>query len=252
MSTTTTGDAPTPRTGDPSPRRIARLAGVFYLLLIVLGAFAELVVRAEVVVPGDATATARNVVAAETVFRLGILSDIVAQLSFLLLALTLYVLLETVDRRYASLMVVFVVASVPITILNLLNQFAALYVLTDADYLTSFDPAQVNELSLLFLDLHSYGYSLNEVFFGLWLLPLGYLVYESEYFPAVLGLLLVLGTFGHLIELVHVFVLPDLAVITYPGLAVAAVAEFGFAAYLLIRGVRPSAAIAPSDTEPNQ
>lgn len=252
MSATAPADALTARTAEPSPRRIARRAGVFYLLLVVLGAFAELFVRADVVVPGDATATARNVVAAETLFRVGILSDLAAQVAFILVAALLYVLLESVDVHAAALMVVFVVASVPITILNLLNQFAALYVLTGADYLSSFEPAQLNELSLLFLDLHSYGYSLNELFFGLWLLPLGYLVYKSEYFPAVLGILLILGTFGHLIDLVHVFVLPDLAVITYPGLAVAAVAEFGFAGYLLIRGVSPSATVARAEPEPSQ
>lgn len=252
MSATATADAPTTRIAERSPRRIARLAGVFYLLLVVFGAFAQLFVRADVVVPGDAAATAENILAAETLFRIGILSDLLAQVAFLMTAVVLYVLLESVDVRAAALMVIFVVASVPTTIVNLLNQFAALYVLTGADYLTSFEPAQLNELALLFLDLHSYGYSLNEVFFGLWLLPLGYLVYRSAYFPTILGVLLILGTFGHLIELVHVFVLPDLAVITYPGLAVAAVAEFGFAGYLLIRGVSPSVEATRGEPETSQ
>lgn len=230
-------DASTPRIASRSPRKTARVAGVFYLALIVFGAFAELFVRAEVVVPGDATATAGNVLASETLFRVGVASDLLAQVAFLMVALVLYLLLEPVDARAAGLMAILVVVSVPITVLNLLNQFAALYVLTGAE-LGSFDPAQVNELSLFFLDLHSYGYSLNELFFGLWLLPLGYLVYESECFPTTLGLLLMLGTAGHLIELAHVFVLPDLAVITYPGIAIAAVAEFAFVLYLLVRGVR--------------
>lgn len=251
MDTTTAGPSPI-RTADRSHRRTARIAGLFYLLLVVFGAFAELYVRAEVVVPGDATATAENILASETLFRLGILGDLVAQVAFLMTAAVLYVLLESVDARAAALMVLLVVCSIPITILNLLNQFAALYVLTGADYLTSFEPAQLNELSLLFLDLHSYGYSLNEVFFGLWLLPLGYLVYRSEHFPKILGILLVLGTFGHLIDLVHVFVLPDLEVITYPGLAVAAVAEFGFVLYLLVRGVNPAGEVIRGQPDASQ
>ena len=223
---------------DLSQRKAARVAGVLYLIVIVAGVFAEFFVRSKLIVPGDATATANNIMANELLWRLGFLSDVISFTSFLLLPLAFYVLLKPVNKNLASLMVIFVLASVSISFINMLNHFAPLLLLSGADYLTVFEANQLHAQVMLSLNLFEAGYFVAQIFHGLWLLPLGYLVYKSGYFPRILGVLLIIACFGYLIELITFFLFPSYQVITYPGLAVATIAEFSFCGWLLLKGAK--------------
>ena len=163
---------------DLSQRKAARVAGVLYLIVIVAGVFAQFFVRSKLIVPGDATATANNILASQMLFRIGFVSDLITFTCFVLLPLALYVLLKPVNKNLASLMVIFVLASVPISFINMLNHFAPLLLLSGADYLTVFGADQLHALVMFFFDLYTSGVGIATIFHGLWLLPLGYLVYK--------------------------------------------------------------------------
>ncbi len=196
-----------------SIQKTARIAGFFYLILAICGGFAEFASRQGLIVPGDAAATVSNIRASEALFRTGILSELLGQTVFILLVLTLYRLLKRVNRNQAVLMVVLVVVAVTITCLNMLNQYAVLPLLSGADYLSVFEASQIQALVLYLLNLHKAGYLIAQVFFGLWLLPLGYLVYKSGFMPKIVGILLVVAGFGYLIDVVTFFLFPGFEVV---------------------------------------
>ncbi|GGM88476.1 hypothetical protein GCM10011609_26540 [Lentzea pudingi] len=219
------------------PQTLARTAGLLYLALVVLGTWAELVVRARVHTPGDPTATAANVVTHETLFRWGLAADVLMAVVFVLLGLALQRLLHHVDERAATALLVFVSVGAGSILLNLAFHAGALRVATD--------PAGDDGLALLLLELHGYGYTLGGVFFGLWLVPMGYLALRSGLFPKPLGVLLVVGGVAWIADPLIAFALPGL-----PGLVRDVVslptwlAEFGLMLYLLVRGVRSPAPVA--------
>jgi hypothetical protein len=220
-----------------SNKKISRIAGLLYLMVIVFGAFAEVGVRSSLIVSGDAAATAAKIMASGSLFRIGFMSDLIMMTCYFLLAYTLYVLLKPANNNLSLLFVLFTLASVAIMSLNMLNQFAALLLLSGADYLTVFSVDQLQALAMLFINLHKYGYFIAQIFFGLWLLPLGYVGFKSGYFPKVLGILVMLACFGHLIQYFQVFLFPNYEVITYPGLAIATIGELSLCFWLLIKGV---------------
>jgi Domain of unknown function (DUF4386) len=190
-------------------RRLARVAGGLYLAVAVFAVLA-VSVRSSVIAP-DAATTADNLRASATLFRLGFVGDLVQATCFLLTAMALYLLLRHVNRHVAAAMVTFVAVSVAIQCLNLLNQFVALSVATGEDYARVFGPAGADALTMLFADMHDAGFLIAQLFFGLWLLPLGYLVRKSGYVPKVLGLLLAAGGVGYLVDLVARFLAPGVA-----------------------------------------
>jgi hypothetical protein len=189
----------------------ARLAGVWYLILAIFGAFAEFGVRQRLIVSGDAAATAQNLLDHANLFRFGIAAELLGQVVFVLLVFALYDLLKVVHRRWAVLMVVFVLLAVGITVLNLVHQAAALMVLDGGLWTAAFEPAQREALATLFLDLHGFGYKIvAQVFFGLWLLPLGALIVRSGFIPKVVGGFLMLAGVGYLVDVVLAAMLPDI------------------------------------------
>jgi hypothetical protein len=220
-----------------SIKNTARIAGFLYLLMIVGGMISQVLIPG-FVVAGDGAATANKITSSETLFRVAFVVDVAWMACYLLTAWALYVLLKRVNNSLALLFVVLTTASVAILCMNTLNEFAAMFVLTGASYLTAFDTNQLHALTMLFMDLHSYGYMISQVFFGLWLLPLGYLVYKSGFLPRILGILLMLGCFGCLIEFFQTFLFPGSEWVTYPGLAIGAIAEISFCLWLLIKGVK--------------
>lgn len=226
-----------------SIKKTARIAGVLYLLVVVFGAFAEVGVRASLIVPGDAAATAQNIMTSASLFRIGFMSDLIMMTCYFFLAYTLYLVLKHANHDLSLLFVLLTLASVAIMSLNMLNQFAALLLLSGADYLRVFSVDQLQALAMLFINLHKYGYFIAQIFFGLWLLPVGYVGFKSGYFPKLLGIMVILACFGHLIQYFQIFLFPDLAVITYPGLAIATIAELSLCFYLLIKGVKDQPAI---------
>ncbi|MDF5754501.1 DUF4386 domain-containing protein [Spongiactinospora sp. TRM90649] len=219
---------------------VARLTGVLYLIVAILGGFAQLYVRASVYVPGDAAKTTENVVANATLFRLGFLADLVQVTCFLGVALLLHQLFRRTSEGLARAMLVLMSVAVSMICLNLLNHFAALLVATSPSYATAFGgPEGSQAMVLLLLELHRYGYLLAQMFFGLWMLPAGLLARRSGLFPKPLGILLIAGSAGYLIDLFAQFTIPETAGTLAPFvLTTATVAEVWLLAYLLSIGVR--------------
>jgi hypothetical protein len=214
-------------------RNLARVAGVFYLVMIVCGMAAQ-VIRGNLIVPGNGVATTGNIMASESLFRVAFISDLFMATVFLLFAWVLYVLLKPVNKNIALLFVLLATASVAILSLNLLNQFAILILLSDAGYLAAFGAVQLNAMVMLFADLQYYGYYIAQISFGLWLVPLGYLVIKSGFLPRILGVLLIIAAFGHLSGFLAAFLLPGFE--SFADLAAALEIPFGL--WLLVKGVK--------------
>lgn len=222
--------------------KTARLAGILYVVVIICGVFAEFFVRSSLIVSGDTAETMQNIKDHEFLFRLGIMADVVAHTFYFFLALALYTLLKPINANITRLFLLIVVICAPILILNMLNQFMALFILTEADYLSAFTTAQLDGLVMLFLDLHKYGYLIAQMFYGGWLLPLGYVVYKSGYFPKLIGGLLMVAAVGYLLDFFTAFLAPAVqADITGIVLAPAVIGESALCLWLLARGVKRTA-----------
>jgi hypothetical protein len=217
-----------------SINKTARFAGLLYLALAVLSAFGLVYVPSMILVPGDAAATANNLVASESLFRLGFVSNLLAFTVNVFVAVLLYKLLAPVNKMMASLMVILILVGIAIAMLNELNQFAALLLLGGADYLTAFTADQLQAFASLFLDIYAHGFVLAHIFFGLWLLPMGYLVFKSGFLPKVIGLLLLVAGVGYVVDFTLFFLVPEITI---------KVSEFTFVGevllllWLLIMGV---------------
>ncbi len=222
-----------------SDKKTARIAGVLYLLNGIFSGFAFAYVIGKVYVAGNAAATAANVVAYSGLVRIGVAADLFQATIWVFLAMTLYLLLKHVNKSAASTMVVLVAVGAAIVCLNDVFQFESLRIATDNAYAAAFGNAGSNALVLLLLDIHHYGFLIAQIFFGLWLVPLGYLAYKSGMFPKALGVALIAGGACYLVGMLAVFLIPDLGekintFITIPS----AIAEIWMLGYLLVIGVR--------------
>ena len=219
--------------------KAARVAGAWYLLLVITGAFSYMYLPS-LIVPGNATATANNIVASETIFHIAIIAELTEGVVAIFLSLALYRLLKGVNKEYASLMVILgALVSVPILFLNVLNEFAALILLSGANFLSGFNQAQLDSLSMVFLNLHSQGLAVSQIFAGLWLFPFGILVYRSGFIPRIFGILLVVNGFAYLgISLVSLLSLPYGNVIDLVLLPPQALGQLSIVAWLLIKGAK--------------
>ncbi len=216
-----------------------RLAGLLYVLASIPGFFALAYVPGKLIVHGNATATANNIAASENLFRLGIAADLVGQALFVFVALALYDLLKGVNQRWAALMVIFILLAIPIAFLNEVNAIAALTLVRGGDFLSLFDKPQRDALAMLFLKLHGGGFEVAEVFWGLWLLPMGLLVYRSRFIPRMLGILLVLACFAYVADSFTSLLLPSYETIVSRWVSPLFLAEAVFMLWLLIVGARP-------------
>lgn len=225
------------KTQQSSPRAYARAAGVLYLIIIVFGIFSEVVVRASLIVPGDATATAQNILASEGLFRIGFAGDTIVFLSDVAIAVLFYVLFRPVSRTLSLMAMAFRLIQTAIIGLNLLNHYAALIVLNGAGHLSAFSPDQLNALVLLFLDMHRHGYDLGLLFFGVNSLIIGYLVWRASYFPRALGVLMMAAGVVYLSGSYLLFLAPAQADLFAPFYVIALIAEVSFCLWLLIKGI---------------
>ena len=222
-----------------SLRKSARVAGIWYALLTVLSVFGILFVDSRFYVSGDAAATAGRILAGQWLFRLGIASNLAGQTCFIFVGLAFYRLFESVDKEQARSMLALVVASVPIAFLNMLNKFAPVILLGDSGFLKAFQPAQLQALAMLFIELQKYGTLIVEVFWGLWLLPLGLLVFKSGFFPKVLGVLLVINCGSYVLDCLMAILFPGVRAVLSPITnALSAIGEIPFLLWLIIRGAR--------------
>ncbi|MEZ4661836.1 MAG: DUF4386 domain-containing protein [Caldilineaceae bacterium] len=186
---------------EQTPRKTARMAGLLYLILIIAGIFAQGYVREGLIMaPGDAAATAHNIVAAEGLFRLSIAGDLVMILCDIALGVLFYLLLRPVSNALALMAAFFRLAQAATLGLNLLNLFVALNLAKGMDTLAQFATAQQQALAMLFVNAHSTGYDIALIFFSIYLLLLGYLMTKSSYFPGFLGTMLVVAGVCYLID----------------------------------------------------
>ena len=236
-------------------KKAARIAGAIYLSMVITGPFSLIYVPSKLIVRGNAAATAENILAHETMFKLSILADLVGQVIFICLAIALYRLLSGVNKTWAGLMVSFVLVSAAVGFLNTLNDIAALTLFRGADFLTVFDKPQRDALGMLFIRLHTQGIFIDEMFWGLWLFPFGLLVFRSGFLPRFIGGWLMINCFGYVILSVIALFLP-----TYYGAAFnwsqpVLFGELAIMLWLLIKGAKvpvPQAgSIAPSSSPAN-
>jgi Domain of unknown function (DUF4386) len=229
-----------------SLKKTARVAGLLYFVACIPAPFSLIYIPRTLIVPGDATATANRILASESMFRLGIAGELINAVAFIFVVLALYRLLQGINKGQALLMVTLFVVSVPISFLGVLNEIAALILLRGADFLSVFTRPQLDALAMVFLRLHSYGFVIAAIFWGLWLLPFGLLVYGSGFLPRILGVLLIINCFAYVIPSFTALVLPQyrdaVTRIALPFL----LGEAAIALWLLIRGARDQSLALPT------
>ncbi len=221
------------------PQHYARLCGFFYLYIIVAGIFAELFVRAKLVIPTDAGATAHNILSHESLFRIGFSGEIL-HLSFdVMVAVILYALLRPVDRSIALLAAFMRFACDLILAVASMSHFAALKLLHGGAALESFSSGQLHSLALWVMNLHGDAYAISLVFFGFACLALGHLLFYSDFLPKALGVLLALAGVCYLFTSFAQFLDPAFAQRLFPVFFIPCfVGELGFALWMLVKGVK--------------
>jgi len=235
--------------------KAARIAGAVYLSMVITAPFSLIYVPSKLIVRGNATATADNILAHETMFRLSILGDLVGQVIFICLAIALYRLLCDVNKTWAWLMVSFVLVSAAVGFLNTLNNIAALILFRGGEFLTVFEKPQRDALAMLFLRLHTHGVFIDEIFWGLWLFPFGLLVFRSGFLPRFLGLWLIINCFGYVFLSITALFFPGSYNRAFVVLQPVLLGELAIMLWLLIKGakvpVSQTGSIAPSGTPAN-
>ncbi len=228
--------------------KAARIAGAWYLSLVLTAPFSLIYVPNTLIVRGNAAATANNILAHETLFRLGIVADLIASVTFMFVVLALYRLLSGVNTTRAAQMVALALVSVAVGFMNVLNNVAALTLFRGADFLAVLEKPQRDALAMLFLRLHGQGIVINEIFWGLWLFPFGVLVMRSGFLPRILGVLLIVNCFAYLAVSLTSLLLPSYASSVSRFAIIPETGELWIMLWLLIKGakVEPGAA-APRD-----
>ncbi|HEY7980477.1 MAG TPA: DUF4386 domain-containing protein [Candidatus Eremiobacteraceae bacterium] len=227
--------------------KAARVAGSIYLLEVLTGPFSLIYVPTVLIVTGDAAATAAKILAHETMFRFAILADLASGVISIFLMLALYRLFKQVDHSLAVLMVILGgVVVAPIFFLNSINWIAALTFVHGGSYLTAFTTTQQQALAMLFLHLHSEGNVVNEVFWGLWLLPFGLLVIKSGFIPKLFGYWLLLDGIAYLVLNVVDILTPQYSNSAFFYAQPALFGELAIMLFLVIKGanIAPSTAAA--------
>ncbi len=228
-----------------SMQMTAKMAGLFYLIFILLLPLATSI-RSQLIVSGDASFTAQKIMANELLFHISYLTELISALFFVLAAWALYVLLRPVNKSVALLFLLLNLCGVAIQCMSVLNLSAAISLLSGADFLTVFSADQLQAQALLYFGLYDNGFMMAQLFFGAWLLPLGYLVYRSGFLPRLLGIILIIDFVGVLIWFLQFFLLPEADVISNPGLAAGFIAEVSLTLWLLAKGVKENR---PATTE---
>lgn len=227
--------------------RNARVAGFLYLLLVLVGPIRLIYIPTKLFVSGNAAATASNIASHEWLFRFGIASDLLTGALGLFVGLALYRLFKDVDKNLAVLMVILGALMVtPIYFINTLNDAAALMFVRGADFLSVFDKPQRDAFAMLFLDLHHQGCVVNEIFWGLWLFPLGILTFRSGFVPRLLGVWLIVNGVAYLVLNYIGLMLPQyenqVSNMAFPAMF----GEVAFMLWILVMGARPRAVPAPA------
>lgn len=220
-----------------SPQGYARIAGVCYLLIILLGVLGQLVVRSSLIVPGDAAATVNNIIAAPMLWRVGIVGDIAMHLLDIPLMIILYLLLSPVHKPVALLALGFNVIQTAVLATNKLALMVPLILLGNAHYAAAFSAGQINAQIQLLIDIHNYGFGLGLLFFGFACLCYGYLIFKSRYFPTFIGVFMFIAGVCYLLNSLVLILVPVLSPYVFPVLVLCLVAELSLCLRLLLQGV---------------
>lgn len=221
-------------------RNPGRVAGFLYLLVDVIAPFSLIYIPSTMIVRGNAAATVNNIGAHETLFRLGIISDLLSTTLFVLVVLALYRILKDVDRNLAVLMVILGGIMTPtIGFVTVVNNGAALLIMHGGDFLAAFDHSQRDALAMLFLRLNHPATLSVEVLWGLWLFPLAILIYRSRFLPRFLGIWLIINGLAYVAESVIGWVTPQYDNILSTILTPAQLGEVALTLWLLIMGADP-------------
>jgi uncharacterized protein DUF4386 len=229
-----------------STQQQARAAGLLYLLMALSAPIGLLYVPGKLIVSGNATATADNIRASESLLRIGIASELLHQIIFVFLGLALYRLLKAVNETHAKQMVILALMSVPIMFVNVVNDIAALVLVSGADFLSVFEKPQLDALAYLFVRLHSQGIFVASIFWGLWLFPFGMLVIRSGFIPRVFGVLLMIAGCANLANAFAALILPRYAPLVSQIALPLEVAELPIVFWLLVWGAKTRPADAPA------
>jgi hypothetical protein len=231
----------TNRTVKISAQAYARIAGVLYLINIACGLFGEIFVRGHLVVAGDAATTAHRIMSSEFLFRCGIAGDLIMHITDVPMAVIFYVLLRPVSRDLSLLSALFGMLQTAILCANKLNLVTVLLLLGGTSSLKAFDQNQLQALASLSLSLHAYGFGIGLIFFGMSCLVAGYLMFQSGYFPKILGVLQVMAGVSYLINSFAQLLVPALANKMFPAIVLPAfIGELGTCLWLIVKGVNAS------------
>jgi len=216
-----------------SINKAAKLAGILYFLVVLAGISSETLVGTFILVPGDITTTVNHIIAYEPLFRLGFVISLTRFAVFIFLVLALYKLFRPVGEDWSLVMVALALVSISIGMVGLLFQYAAPLLLSSNGYSTSFAPDQWHAQVLFFINMQMLGDKASQIL-TVWLLPLGYLIYKSGFFPRILGVLMVIAGMGYVSDFLIFFLLPNLDC-QVAGFAF--LAELPFPLWLLVKGV---------------
>jgi len=231
----------TNRTVKISAQAYARIAGVLYLINIACGIFGEIFVRGHLVVAGDAATTAHRIMSSEFLFRCGIAGDLIMHITDVPMAVIFYVLLRPVSKDLSLLSALFGMLQTAILCANKLNLVTVLLLLGGTSSLKAFDQNQLQALASLSLSLHAYGFGIGLIFFGMSCLVAGYLMFQSGYFPKILGVLQVTAGVSYLINSSAQLLVPALANKMFPAIVLPAfIGELGTCLWLIVKGVNAS------------
>ncbi len=220
--------------------KTSRIAGVIYLGVVLTGIFSLMYVPSKIINYESATVTFQNLTNSENLFRFGIASGLLCYILFLFLPLVLFKLLREVNENMAKLMVILAIISVPMYFLNVQNELTILSLIKTPNYLKVFNQAQIQSQLLFYIEQYNDGMRLIHIFSGLWLFPFGYLVFKSNFLPKFLGILLMLGCFGYLINFFGSILIQNyrnFGISSYISLP-ASIGEIGTCLWLLIIGVK--------------
>ena len=231
-----------------SNKNLARIAGLLYLIVIATGLFAEVFVRQAFKVSGDALATANNLKSSEMLFRWGLVADLVNFICGLPVVLIVYFLFKSVNKFLLQLALIFVIIQTAIISVNLLNQSSTLLILSNNAYLNTFQSNQLDTLSLLSLNVQGVGYAIGLVFFGVYCLLVGYVIYKSKMVPKLLGILYIISGLGYLTNSFTMLLSKGFANPFFEYFAIPIfIGELSFTLWLLIKGIENKDVFNPND-----
>jgi len=221
-----------------SIKKIARIGGVLYLINIVVGFFAIGYVPAVIVVSGDASATAHNILVHEQLYRLGLVAHIIILLTNIPLAIVFYQLFKVVNKKTILMVVILTLVGTCIEAVNLLNQYAPLILLKKAAYLNAFTQEQLQSWSYMLFKLQATGFNLALVFFSFYNILIGYLIFRSTFIPKIVGLIISIGGGCYLFNSFANFLAPEFASSLSPYVQIpSGLGELIFCLWLLVKGV---------------